>query len=602
MTNITFPFPVFDHYIQPQYASNDGNIGNEKYVYITPKYIVAHEVALPVDLPAVNFIDAVNKPNAQSNFHEIADKTGIYRALPIQAGLCAEGWHALGTANAESFGIEIAHYTDPNDFRKAYDIYCARHAYWLLVQGWDITHDKTHHEITLMYPKDGGTHTDPDGYFKQFLGENAIQIYKQDVQNWMIKLSNGAVPSNEKQIDELGKITATTGLHVRATPSSDSTINETLNNGDEIHLDIYVENEGHGWYHTTHGALGGYVWSDYVQLENNNQTSPTPQPNPTPITTPTPVIDTNYHVFSGGKEVYKTTDQNDAYNEGWYIYTYDKSVYFIDRDGNQFTFDKHQDQNPNAIKSQPVPTPTPEPITNPKTPILGNSKVTINQMVSFVKAQNPNFNPAIAQAFLNVSAKYGIRGDIAFCQSIHEANWFKFGGDVKPGQNNFSGIGATGGVAGDSFNTITDGVTAQVQHLFAYCCQNSLPTGESVLDPRFQMVTRCTCQNWEDLGGHWAKPGFDELRFADFNSAYQANATYGQEIVKLYNELLATPDIQQPVLTQPTPTEIGNQAINELIQIGLLDNSTDWKSHLLESAPNWLVFELINKLVNKGKS
>jgi hypothetical protein len=50
-------------------------------------------------------------------------------------------------------------------------------------------------------------------------------------------------------------------------------------------------------------------------------------------------------------------------------------------------------------------------------------------------------------------------------------------GDVDPKQNNFAGIGTTGGgVPGDSFPDVSSGVLAQMQHLVAY-------SGERVSNP-----------------------------------------------------------------------------------------------------------------------
>ena len=50
-------------------------------------------------------------------------------------------------------------------------------------------------------------------------------------------------------------------------------------------------------------------------------------------------------------------------------------------------------------------------------------------------------------------------------------------GDVDPKQNNFAGIGTTGGgVPGDSFPDVSSGVLAQMQHLVAY-------SGERVANP-----------------------------------------------------------------------------------------------------------------------
>jgi N-acetylmuramoyl-L-alanine amidase len=157
-----------------------------------------------------------------------------------------------------------------------------------------------------------------------------------------------------------------------------------------------------------------------------------------------------------------------------------------------------------------------------------------DELVQFVKKVNPAFKEEIAAAFLAVGAKYGVRGDIAFVQSIHETNWFRFGGDVKAEQNNFAGLGATGGVAGNSFPTITAGVTAQIQHLYAYATNNPLPTGESLIDTRFSLVTRGSAKNWEELAGTWAVPGYDKTKYGSLAAAMQAGDSYGQNIVKLF--------------------------------------------------------------------
>jgi major intracellular serine protease len=175
-------------------------------------------------------------------------------------------------------------------------------------------------------------------------------------------------------------------------------------------------------------------------------------------------------------------------------------------------------------------------------PIMGSSVVPLDVMVAYVKVNNPSFDENIAKAFLTIGAKYGIRGDMAFCQSILETGWFKFdspGEVVTPDQNNYAGIGVTGsGVKGNIFATIEDGVTAQMQHLFAYASTLPLPAGEPVLDPRFKYVTRGLCPNWEDLNNHWAM-----------------NSQYGQEIVAIYDKLVAKVPAPAPTPT-PAPTPV----------------------------------------------
>ncbi|WP_253735743.1 N-acetylmuramoyl-L-alanine amidase [Paenibacillus sp. FJAT-26967] len=173
-------------------------------------------------------------------------------------------------------------------------------------------------------------------------------------------------------------------------------------------------------------------------------------------------------------------------------------------------------------------------------PIMGRTQADASKITNFIRTVNPSFNAEIARNFVDIGAKYGVRGDVAVAQSIHETNWFRFGGDVKPEQNNFAGIGATGGVPGNSFPTIAAGVTAQIQHLYAYASKNPLPAGEVIMDPRFHLVTRGIAPNWEDLSGRWAVPGYDRKKYASLQDALQAGETYGHSILKLYNKMMAS--------------------------------------------------------------
>ena len=171
------------------------------------------------------------------------------------------------------------------------------------------------------------------------------------------------------------------------------------------------------------------------------------------------------------------------------------------------------------------------------TPILGTQQATVDRMYEFVKSKNSSFDREIAQQFYAVGQVYGVRGDIALCQSIIETGWFKFsdGTAVTPDQHNYSGLGVTSlGQKGESFATIKDGVTAQIQHLYAYACTKALPDGEVLIDNRFKYVTRGCAPNWEDLGGKWS-----------------GVSTYGTQIIEKYNEMMA---FTMSGSTTPTPT------------------------------------------------
>lgn len=95
-----------------------------------------------------------------------------------------------------------------------------------------------------------------------------------------------------------------------------------------------------------------------------------------------------------------------------------------------------------------------------------------------VRERTPDLDPRfrdIARYYKLHGEALGIRWDYAFYQMLLETNFlsYKTGsgrrGDVDPRQNNFAGIGTTGGgVPGDSFPDVSTGVLAQMQHLIAY--------------------------------------------------------------------------------------------------------------------------------------
>lgn len=197
----------------------------------------------------------------------------------------------------------------------------------------------------------------------------------------------------------------------------------------------------------------------------------------------------------------------------------------------------------------------------PKTPIFGKAKATLTQTRAYLKQKNPA-SPDYADLYLSIGEKYGIAGDLAFCQSIKETGAWKFGGQVQPNQNNFAGLGATnGGAAGATFQSPAEGIEAQIQHLWGYATVNDLPAGTVLVDPRFALLAqvgkRGTAPNWEDLNGKWAVPGNG----------------YGESIVSMWKEMCAI-EVQEQ---RPSDDAIREKAIE------LLKEAID---HILKNAPN----------------
>ena len=198
-----------------------------------------------------------------------------------------------------------------------------------------------------------------------------------------------------------------------------------------------------------------------------------------------------------------------------------------------------------------VEQPKPE---EPKVAIMGAPQVTAQQMATLLLAKNPSPKIKItalefAELFIEEGIREGVRGDIAFCQSMHETGWLKYGGQVLPEQNNYSGIGATNNSPvgkGAWFKDEREGVRAQIQHLKAYASKEPLST--ICVDPRFHLVTRGVAPNWIDLNGRWAVPG----------------TTYGQSILALYDELVKVKVIAPEPLKEDERVKVMEKQIKDL--------------------------------------
>lgn len=170
---------------------------------------------------------------------------------------------------------------------------------------------------------------------------------------------------------------------------------------------------------------------------------------------------------------------------------------------------------------------------------------------------NANFDVNIAKVFFELAPKYNIDPMMAISQSVLETGWFKYENSaVKTDQHNYCGMGViSNGLTGNSFDTIEDGVRAQLQHLYAYGCKDVLPEGETtIVDPRFKYVTRGVAPYWQNLAGRWACPGYDKSKYATPEDAMKAGNTYGQKIRAICVRLNDT-DVSQEDIEKYFPVE-----------------------------------------------
>jgi septal ring factor EnvC (AmiA/AmiB activator) len=167
-------------------------------------------------------------------------------------------------------------------------------------------------------------------------------------------------------------------------------------------------------------------------------------------------------------------------------------------------------------------------------PIMGPNLLSARDLAAFVRAQGakPQLTvslDALAQMYIEEGQKVGVRGDVAFAQSIIETGYFGFRNSmVDPENNNFAGIGACDTCKrGFSFPDARTGVRAQVQLLRVYV-DRSVTVG-SLPDPlllpgTLRLGFRGRVQTWWDLTGRWATaPNYGNAIYAVYNRMVAAS-------------------------------------------------------------------------------
>lgn len=153
---------------------------------------------------------------------------------------------------------------------------------------------------------------------------------------------------------------------------------------------------------------------------------------------------------------------------------------------------------------------------------------TPDRLMAFLKRRNATLSPRfskIASFYKTHGERWGVRWDYAFFQMSIETNFLTYRapngrmGDVDPKQNNFAGIGTTGGgVPGDSFPDVSTGVLGQIQHLVAY-------SGEEVPNPVAQR-TQLKQVHILEKSRELHRP----VRFSDLAQRWAVDPKYGNSI------------------------------------------------------------------------
>ena len=172
------------------------------------------------------------------------------------------------------------------------------------------------------------------------------------------------------------------------------------------------------------------------------------------------------------------------------------------------------------LTAGPAAADLPEILAGPRNPVP--ECVTPGRLTAYLRLRNPKLDSrydTIATEYMRYGDMLGVRWDFAFYQMIVETGALSYWrgnrhGDVKPSQNNFAGLGATGkGERGESFPDIGSGVRAHLEHLLLYAgrpvdnpiAQRTRNVRDwGVLTPWQQTFTRPI--NFADLSVKWA-PG-----------------------------------------------------------------------------------------------
>ena len=207
-------------------------------------------------------------------------------------------------------------------------------------------------------------------------------------------------------------------------------------------------------------------------------------------------------------------------------------------------------------------TPVEKPEKEDKTPIFGKAEVPPAQIVAYILQRNPQpkLNCTVEELvsyYYEEAAREGIRPDLAISQAILETDCFRSGGDVVPEQNNYAGIGTTGGgVKGAFFESPQIGVRAQIQHLLAYASPRT--PSLAIVDPRYDLLKALPdkfgrCSNWEDLNGRWAVPGKNYaqniFRTLSYIKTAPPKPTVPQPPVTAWR--VTVPSVEAPAVTMP---------------------------------------------------
>jgi hypothetical protein len=194
----------------------------------------------------------------------------------------------------------------------------------------------------------------------------------------------------------------------------------------------------------------------------------------------------------------------------------------------------------------PAPPPSDGSPGSAGVPIMGQSRLTADQLVAYYQTHTGLPYRAtgatlqqLATMFVTEGNRYNVRGDIAFAQSIVETAWFNFPdyGQVRFNNNNFSGIGACDSCGnGFQFSSALSGVRAQIQLLRNYADINSRTT--NIPDPPVPELWGSNPSTAAYNFDHYFAKGRAPLWNNMGNGNWATAPNYATVVLGVYNQML----------------------------------------------------------------
>ncbi len=189
---------------------------------------------------------------------------------------------------------------------------------------------------------------------------------------------------------------------------------------------------------------------------------------------------------------------------------------------------------------------------------------TPGRLMAYLEIRNPQLDRRyrdIALYYMRHGERLGVRWDYAFFQMLLETGSLSYRrgdgrpGDVRPRQNNFGGLGATGdGEPGDSFRSIEQGVAAHLQHILMYA-------GEYIAAPIADRTRKV--QSWRLLV-NWQRSIGRPISFHDLAQKWVPTAkpyAFALRSIsrRFYRDFCPRPDPQPELAAlarEPTPAKV----------------------------------------------